>query len=60
MKEALVDKIIDYEAGLMTDEEVVRLFQELYDDDVWKTLRGHYTQVMTSLINEGRVQVKEN
>lgn len=58
--EELVDKIIKYEEGQMTESEVAEFFQELYNKDIWKSLQGHYGKVMTSLINDGRIKTRSN
>ena len=51
----IVDKIIDYEEGLLTEEEIVDLFQILLDTGLVYELQGHYQRFMAELIREGLV-----
>lgn len=48
-----VDKIIAYEGGEMTEDEMVAFFQELINDGSAWQLQGHYGRTATALINEG-------
>jgi len=48
-----VSKIINYENGEMTEEEVVNFFQELIDTGLAWKLQGHYGRTATNLIEEG-------
>ena len=51
---ALVDKIMDWESGMMTDEEeIINFFQELIDSGKAWTLQGHYGRTATALIEAG-------
>ncbi len=46
-------KILDFEAGDLTDGEIVLMFQELVDSgDIWK-LPAEYTTTAASLIQRG-------
>ena len=48
-----IDKIMDYEAGELDDEQVIELFQELINTgDAW-TLQGHYGRAAKALIEAG-------
>jgi len=48
-----VDKIISYESGTMSDDDMVSFFQELIDDgSAWK-LQGHYGRMAKALIDSG-------
>jgi len=49
----LACKILNYEAGGMTDEEIIDLFQYLIDSGLAWTLQGSYGRTATSLINAG-------
>jgi hypothetical protein len=49
----LVNKIISYECGLMSDEEMVEFFQGLIDTGTIHHLQGHYGRVAANLIDEG-------
>lgn len=50
-----VDKIIAYESGEMSDEEIIKFFQELVDDGSAWSLQGHYGRTATTLIEAGFV-----
>lgn len=48
-----IEKIVAYENGELSDQEIVDLFQELIDSGlVWK-LQGHYGRVAKTLLNNG-------
>jgi len=49
----MVDKIIQYESGNMSDEEMFSFFQELIDSGLAWKLQGHYGRTATALIDEG-------
>ena len=48
-----VDKIIDYESGAMSDDDMVSFFQELINDGSAWTLQGHYGRTAKALIEAG-------
>jgi len=48
-----IDKIIAYENGEMTDEEIVELFQELIDEGTVWHLQGSYGRLASDLIDMG-------
>ena len=49
----MLDSMIAYEEGELSDEETIDLFQELIDTGlVWK-LQGNYGRVAGSLIDAG-------
>jgi hypothetical protein len=52
----LAEKIIEYENGNLTQEEVIELFQELYDTGIWRDLQGHYGRVMQAFIDIGVIK----
>lgn len=55
MDKELLDKMVAYEAGNLTMQEMVDLFQQLVDSgDVWK-LQGFYGRTAKALIEEGLV-----
>jgi len=48
-----VDKIIAFESGEMTDEEIVEFFQEIISDGTVWHLQGSYGQLASDLIDSG-------
>jgi hypothetical protein len=55
---ALVDKIIDYESGMMEEEEIIEFFQELVDSGMAWQLQGAYGRMAAALIEAGLVEQK--
>ena len=54
--QSLVDRIIDYEAGLMEEGDILALFQDLKDTGLVYQFQGHYQRVLSALIEEGLVK----
>ena len=54
---SITDKIIDYENGNLTDEEVVEFFQYLIDSKMIYNFQGHYQRMAKMLIDEGLCKV---
>lgn len=48
-----IDKIIAYENGELSEEEVIELFQDLIDSGQTWTLQGHYGRTAAALIDAG-------
>tara|TARA_Y100000034_G_C6640877_1_gene280131 strand:- start:148 stop:318 length:171 start_codon:yes stop_codon:yes gene_type:complete len=48
----IVQQIIEYENGSLTDDEVIELFQELVDTRVVWTLQGSYGRMAEYLIEQ--------
>jgi len=53
---AVVDRIIAYENGDMSEEETIDLFQDLVNSGLAWQLQGHYGRLATLLINEGLIE----
>jgi hypothetical protein len=49
----LVGQIIDFESGMMDQEEVVSFFQGLIDSGMAWTLQGSYGRTAKALIDAG-------
>ena len=61
MTNDIVNKIMDFESGEMTEtEEVVDLFQELGDSGLIYGLQGHYHRLFNNLVDAGLVKVGNN
>jgi len=48
-----VDRIIAYEMNELSNEETIKLFQELIDSGEAWTLQGHYGRTASALIKAG-------
>ena len=55
----LMDEIIKYEQGEMTEDELISFFQELINSGMAWTLQGHYGRTATALIDAGYCTRKE-
>ena len=51
----IVDRVIDYEAGLLEEADIIRLFQDLKDTGMAYQFQGHYQRVLGFLVEEGLV-----
>lgn len=51
----LLDKIIAYECGELSESEMLELFQRLVDDGTAWTLQGHYGRTAKMLIESGLI-----
>tara|TARA_R100000697_G_C5383862_1_gene180774 strand:- start:505 stop:690 length:186 start_codon:yes stop_codon:yes gene_type:complete len=49
----MVEKIIQYENGDMSMDEIVCFFQELIDSGLCWRLQGHYGRMAKNLIEDG-------
>lgn len=54
-----IEQIIRYEAGEITEEEVVELFQNLIDTGIVWTLQGNYGRMAKFLLDEGLCHSKK-
>ena len=55
----LVERLIAYEEGYMTDNEEIALFQHLIDTGTCWHLAGHYHRVAATLIEAGLIKPLE-
>ena len=69
MVNKLVDKIIEYENGKLSDKDTLILFSNLIKNGMAWTLQGHYGRTAEALIqdkwldrqgNINKIKVKEN
>lgn len=49
----MVDKIIQYEQGILPEEQIIELFQELIDTGMAWNLQGSYGRMAIALIGSG-------
>ena len=54
----MVNQLIEYEAGELTEEETVQMFQDLIDCGVVWSLQGHYGRTATALIEGGYCEAR--
>lgn len=54
-----VDFIIDYEAGVLSEEEVIDGFQQLIDSGVVWSLQGSYGRTAATLIDAGLCRLRK-
>jgi hypothetical protein len=52
----MLDKIIEFENGNLTDEEAIELFQELVDTGLAWKLQGFYGRMASTLIEQGIIR----
>lgn len=52
----LINQIIAYEEGELSEEEVISLFQKLVDTGQAWSLQGHYGRTAVALIEAGVVK----
>lgn len=57
-KPSLVDNLISYEEGTMSDKDAVKFFAELVKSGRAWTLQGHYGRTASALIDDGFVSKK--
>ena len=51
-----IGRIIDYEDGVLNEEETIALFQELVDSGMAWSLQGHYGRTATAMIDAGLIE----
>jgi len=55
----IVDKIMDFETGAMSEEEAIKFFQELINSGMAWRLQGMYGRTAQDLIDRGLCKRKE-
>lgn len=55
MPNDLTTRIMQYEGGDMSEEDVLALFQELVNTGLAWKLQGHYGRTATSLLQQGLI-----
>lgn len=55
---SVLDDILDWEKGLMTEEQETELFQHLVDTGMVWSLQGMYGRRAQQLINEGKIHLR--
>ena len=55
-----IDKIIAYESGELTDQQLVYFFAELVQSGMAWTLQGHYGRTAAALIEAGYIDREGN
>ena len=56
----MLDKIMRYEQGEMTADEILELFQELIDTGLIHELNGHYQRQASRLVRDGILTPSED
>ena len=56
----MLDKIIAYEQGNLSDDETLELFQTLVDNGMAWSLQGSYGRTAASLLEAGLISLKAN
>lgn len=54
-----VDFILDYEAGVLSEEEVIGGFQQLIDSGIVWSLQGSYGRTAATLIDAGLCRLRK-
>lgn len=52
---SVVDQIIEYENGEMSEEEMIEFFQDLVESGLAWQLQGHYGRTAKMLIERGLI-----
>ncbi len=53
----MVEKIMAFEEGQLTEEEIPDLFQELVDRGIINHLQGFYQRIATDLALSGKIDI---
>ena len=55
MQDFILDDIIAYEQGELSEENTLKLFQKLHDTKIGYKLQGHYGRTLIYLLNRGLI-----
>lgn len=53
---SLLDKIIDFEQGILAEEDAIDLFQQLVNNGMAWTLQGSYGRAAQALLDAGVIE----
>lgn len=56
----LMSQILDYEAGILEEDEMVEFFQDLYETGLLWQLQGHYQRTFQDLVASGAIYVPQD
>jgi len=56
----IVDKMVAYEGGDMSEEETIEFFQELLDRRLINDLQGSYQRAAAALLELGHIEQRES
>ena len=56
---ALMSKILDYEMGILEDDQIVELFQELVNTGLAWTLQGSYGREAIVFLEQGVINARD-
>lgn len=59
-KQDFIDKMIQYEQGELEENEIIDLFQYLYDNSMIEHFQGHYQRVFKFLWEHGKIKARTN
>jgi len=51
------DLLFRYEEGNVTEDEILTLFQQIYDTQSYKWLQGHYGRTLSALCSAGLIHL---
>ena len=51
----MLDLLLDYESDQLDNDQIVELFQQIYDNKAYLWLQGHYERTLDHLIDSGLI-----
>ena len=55
----LMSQIIDYEAGILEEDDMIELFENLYETGLLWQLQGHYQRTFINLVESGAISMPD-